>query len=483
MLSRFFRRRFLIRLLFIAACLATVVLLAYAEEGWRGRRAWAAYQAEARQRGTRLTLAEYVPPVIPDEENFAAIPLLQDLFKSAEQGQIPADPFRLPGNSGPTGGDPLRDRPTDLLAWRDYFVHVKMLPGPSDEPAADILQALTRFAPGLRQLRSAAARPKARFPVHWEHALTAACPHLGLLQKAVILLGLRAEAHLARGEASAAYDDVTLGFRCYKALEKEPTLIAALFRWSMLSRVESVVLKGATLRAWNDAELNEIQQKFQSLNLLTDCRFAMDSERANLNQLLDGCSTGSSSDAILVFQFAEGLGAAHAWAARLYPRGWIRQNQVVVNRLFDSLDEVIKGGDHQLGPEKEINPGSAEFGHSTYATVYHAPSSLLMPAVAPAVIRAAAAQATASEAGLACALARAQIASGTLPERLEELVPASLPAIPVDPMDGAPLRYRKLGPAEYKIWSIGVNRQDDGGTSVPNKQPTSQPDWVWHVSG
>ena len=96
MLSRPFFRRLLIRILCLAGGLAGLVLLAYAKEGWRGRRAWAAYQSQARQRGTRLTLAEFAPPAIPDEENFAAIPLIQDLFKRVEHGQTPADTFRLP---------------------------------------------------------------------------------------------------------------------------------------------------------------------------------------------------------------------------------------------------------------------------------------------------------------------------------------------------------------------------------------------------
>jgi hypothetical protein len=51
-------------------------------------------------------------------------------------------------------------------------------------------------------------------------------------------------------------------------------------------------------------------------------------------------------------------------------------------------------------------------------------------------------------------------ANGRLPERLDELVPGYLKAVPPDPFDGKPLRYN---PVKGVIYSVGLDLQDDGG--------------------
>ena len=44
--------------------------------------------------------------------------------------------------------------------------------------------------------------------------------------------------------------------------------------------------------------------------------------------------------------------------------------------------------------------------------------------------------------------------------------PAYLPAVPLDPWDGKPLRYKKLDKG-YVIYSVGSGRKDNGGSSDP----------------
>ncbi|MDP6439797.1 MAG: hypothetical protein QGH74_09195 [Candidatus Brocadiia bacterium] len=62
----------------------------------------------------------------------------------------------------------------------------------------------------------------------------------------------------------------------------------------------------------------------------------------------------------------------------------------------------------------------------------------------------------------ALAVERYRIANGRLPEKLDDLVPEFMGAIPVDPFDGRPLRYKKLEKG-YVVYSVGTDRADDGG--------------------
>ena len=62
----------------------------------------------------------------------------------------------------------------------------------------------------------------------------------------------------------------------------------------------------------------------------------------------------------------------------------------------------------------------------------------------------------------ALAIERFRIDRGHPPERLEELAPEYLDAIPQDPYDGQPLRYRR-DESYYMLYSVGYNRRDNGG--------------------
>jgi hypothetical protein len=50
--------------------------------------------------------------------------------------------------------------------------------------------------------------------------------------------------------------------------------------------------------------------------------------------------------------------------------------------------------------------------------------------------------------------------AGALPSRLEDLTPAQLRAVPIDPFSGQPLRFKRL-PDGYAVYSVGANRVDD----------------------
>ena len=53
-------------------------------------------------------------------------------------------------------------------------------------------------------------------------------------------------------------------------------------------------------------------------------------------------------------------------------------------------------------------------------------------------------------------------------------MPAFLPALPLDPFDGEPLRYKRM-PDGIVIYSVGVDGKDDGGRILwtPGQPPPS----------
>lgn len=127
----------------LAVCLVTLVALFYAQENWRGQRAWAAFKREAIAKNESLELQQIIPPTIPEDQNFAATPLLKDLCNEFDPGWRQAHP-------GPNGvvneadrlklkfereqQEPLRGaltdwstgRRADLRAWQEYYRNPKL---------------------------------------------------------------------------------------------------------------------------------------------------------------------------------------------------------------------------------------------------------------------------------------------------------------------------------------------------------------------
>lgn len=76
---------------------------------------------------------------------------------------------------------------------------------------------------------------------------------------------------------------------------------------------------------------------------------------------------------------------------------------------------------------------------------------------------------------------------GAWPDRLDALVPDYLPEVPLDPLAGQPLVYRRTDD-DYLLYSVGTDRQDDGGkfgdaTAVNNAWFTPVPGLDFDLNG
>ena len=65
----------------------------------------------------------------------------------------------------------------------------------------------------------------------------------------------------------------------------------------------------------------------------------------------------------------------------------------------------------------------------------------------------------------AVAVERYRLANGHWPDRLDDLVPAYLSKIAIDPFDGQPLRFRRLKDGVI-IYTVGEDQKDDGGQRI-----------------
>src|ERR1043165_5456349 len=84
LIVRFFRWLFTWRILrpclIALAWVVTIIALIYGWENSRGRRGGSKFRLEAEARGEQIEVKAFIPPSVPEEQNFAAIPVIQSWF-------------------------------------------------------------------------------------------------------------------------------------------------------------------------------------------------------------------------------------------------------------------------------------------------------------------------------------------------------------------------------------------------------------------
>ncbi len=481
--KRIFSRKMLTRLAFTLVVFMTLVMIFYRVEAWRGERAWETYRKAAEARGVKLWLKDFVTPSIPDEQNYAAIPFFKLRFGSEEEAkaaaellpQLTSTAVKRPSVGAISGAPSAR-----IEEWRDYLVKLKLIPAPSENAARDIISAFEKI-PGLQQLRDAASRPQCRFPVQIEKGFAATLPHLGPIQQAGFYFHLDAEARIAAGDRAGALDDCMQIFRLSDAARTDPFLISLLVRISILEKAELLIRRGLVVGIWKEDDLAVLERRVAAQNLVGDYRIAMASERAGMTTEFERLARSTAAS------------AGETWSAlslppaggAVYPRGWLYMSMVKGNELHDAWSLAIApidGAEPEFiaprvngGPLRELSNLSS-VDRFRYALVV-----LMMPvldSIESSLLRA---SANLAQTRIACALERARLSNGGFPETLAGVAAHFGGSIPKDICDGKPMRYRRTADG-YELWSVGVDRVDDGGRQNPDESESKkQPDWLWKL--
>ncbi len=448
-----------------------------------GRTAWERYSEEARARGVKMSLQELLPASVPDAENFAAVPLFANLFSEDEAVQKKAaGTLTLPVTERISRlanlGTATR---CDLANWQADFVQGGNLQSASPDPAADVLRAIEhRFGPALAELAEAERRPHAVFPVKWERGIAAMLPHLQQIQAAAKIHALRLSAYLAQRNTAAAYAEFRGLLRLYRALEKEPTLISGLVRISVLQLAVSGVWEGVMTGAWDPASLEKIQNDVAELDLLADCQFAFNAERAFMNSVLDSARSGKAPiDGTWGGFSNDNMG----WdmILRAIPKipGWISLNQIAMNRFHDQFPARIDAAAARFHDTGETDAELQAINRSIVKQHIYALYQLMIPSITMVEKKFLYTHTALQLSALACALERCRLAEGAYPETLANLVPRYVSTLPHDVMTGEPLHYRRTADGKFLLYSVATNGTDDGGAIGEKKNDSTQLDWAW----
>jgi hypothetical protein len=497
LLSRVLNRRF-----FVLACLVTLVALLYAEENWRGKRAWETFKSEYEAEGVRFDLARLAPPPVPDDRNFAMTPIVASTYEQLvdRNGRPLVTPYtnvvnrlEMPAEAHlselkpPKPGNWQTGSPNDMAAWQSYYREVAAVtnlfsvPTHPQTAAADVLLALRKYDAPLDELRRAARRPESRFPVDYDAAnpVTPLLPHLGAIRGCVRTLQLRASAELELGQTAKALEDVQLILYLANSVRNEPFLISQLVHIAVVNAALQPVWEGCVEHRWTDKQLAEIERGLGRLNCLENYRLGIRGEEACATRIVDLVRRTRNIGVL-----NDSTNSAASTGLLLLPAGWFYQNELHAVRFMEQWYVPLADTEQQTVSPAAFRRVEAAFQSEVkHATPFNLLERLQVGGLSGAIRRFAMAQADVDLARVGCALERYRLAhDGQYPETLEVLVPEFIDPLPHDVINGGPLHYRRTDDGRFLLYSVGWNETDDGGhlaVSKAGRREIDKGDWVW----
>ena len=324
---------------------ALLVALFYAEEDWRGKRNWEQYKRAAEAKGERFDLSSFVPPAVPDDQNFVFAPLVSNSCFARIDGngsgpdtantnagrrleiRINARPDWKPWPTNGFEGNWTLGRRIDLKTFQDYYRtpvtsdqrtneirgrrrrpggrafppttnpepvatnEFPVAPQPQS-PVADVLLALSKYDSAVEELREASRRRLFWFPFQFRPETTNGFsnPNLAPLKECVLFLRLRAVAELENGQSEKALEDVKLMFYLANPARHESWRELGVlqgWRWGNMKLALQPVWQGLVDHEWSGAQLVAIDEGLAKFDFLSDYQSFVRSERAEIIEMID----------------------------------------------------------------------------------------------------------------------------------------------------------------------------------------------------
>lgn len=248
------------------AVLVTLVAIFYAEENWRGRHAWEKTKAALEAKGAVLDWNQYIPPPVPDDQNFFAAPKMQKWFVRNPSASTNDLTERLE-NPDTYATNLTKAAAAKYLAWSDQF-----------QPDFDLI-------------RQALKRPYARMAGDYSNPVEIPIPNFISVRIVAQVMAQRARCHLTLNQPDEALKDITFLPDLCRLLEGAPTrkpmtLIAAMINVAVIGLYTDAVADGIRQRTWQEPQLITLQKQLKQTDLISLVGEALNEEAASSCQVL-----------------------------------------------------------------------------------------------------------------------------------------------------------------------------------------------------
>ena len=352
----------------------------------------------------------------------------------------------------------LREKPAILPSQKNP------LADPQERTVEDYL---TGNGEALALLHQAYDIPRSRFPINLSTLSIMPYPHLGNLLRSAHLLETEAANHTECASAQSAVVSIQSLFALSHSLVKEPLVRSHLARidcqgiavGSLQNLLSKTSLTDAQLEALGSALAKADDQRglaraFIGQRCIGIRGFDMMRETMDLTALPVARSLPPGQRLFV------NLNVLFSSPAYLYDLcGFLQWDELNYLRLMDRYIQTAQTSfPERIGAAQALRSSLERQGklHAlsrAWLRGMNGSRVILKDAVTTARLRAA---------RVAIAIERFRLARGQLPRTLADLDPFGMRAMPDDPFNGRPVRYKRLS-SRYVVYSIGEDAKDDGG--------------------
>jgi hypothetical protein len=457
------------------------------------------YRAELVAKGEKLTISELVPPGVRAEQNSLAT------FQSANRLLAK---YRFFDTNAPS---PMRYvKPGKaLVAWAQPDVrNEKTNTWNECQAAAAEEEELTQL------LESIIERPVLHFHLDYGGGFSVLLPHLAPLKRCEQHLSITAICDLQRGDPESATLKIRAMLAIVKGMENERLIVSQLHRiaianiavaatWELIQSPKVTDEQLATLqREWTAAEFlyGAENALLMQRALCEDAAARMRQSSTEFREQATMYSRNSTPGPSGWFDQAANM-AVLKTKESVWRFAWsdpdelkmLRGQQIILDSIrlarrgqpFESALRQQETGLAALGVRvQSSDPDRTLYGIDENVSSMMSQSLLSIQRFSYRIFRIEAVRQLVIG---AIALKRYQLGHGIYPTRLSGLTPEFVAAVPHDPVDGKPLRYRLNSDGTFILYSVGEDEKDDGGDpspATPSKSTTwlQGRDWVWPQS-
>jgi len=412
-------------------------------DGWN---AIATARLEARLKAIRdagdpVTMADLAKryPDPPPGKN--AAPLLQAAFEKMEahEGKNAAQEERLPLVGQATL--PACDEPLPLPMFAAIQGYLK--------DNAEILDLLHK----------AAALGECKFDLDFTKGPGMLLPHLAKLRGAARLLALETLERAETGKGDEAAASLIACLRMGEMVRREPLLISALVRIACDAIAVSAAERWASRARPSPEALARVESAFAAAGDRKIIEGAMVGERCfGIDIYQTHVLKPGGADMAAMMGVEMPVGAQMLW--NVIPGAYFKTDMTY---YLDIMNDYVAAS--RLPPPEGARAG-ARAGRDLEERIprYYVVSRLILPALGRVFNNGQEHLARCDSARAALAALRFRAKQGRLPAGLDALVPEYLEAVPADPFDGKPLRYR-ADAAGLAVYAVGADGRDDGGAT------------------
>ncbi len=335
----------------------------------------------------------------------------------------------------------------------------------SPQEAQKIVTLLAENREALSLLHKVPPGNVCRYPMDFRLGSTIPLPHLTKIKASMQLLSLEALWDQTHGRTPEALADWDAAFCVSESLRDEPIEISQLVRFAGHAMIGATLERVLNNQALDDPALAHLAQQFRAAEnpsalehtIAGELCFAIDNLESRIPLLAAGPRTDNEDEKSLA-----PTGPPNPQRLAIVKLSGFMDRELNFNLKFTSeyLAAAKLPYPQKLDTFKTIAVGVSNTARARFYII----TRLLTEYTAPHFVSKYSADvANLSIFQTVIAIERYRLANqGRLPETLADLAPAFLPAVPMDPFDGQPLRFKKLAPG-YEVYSIGINRTDDAG--------------------